>query len=128
MKPPDPVVHARCGGCRRLITDKGPRAKSCTKCDKRRKNTKARARTARRPYGATNSASAPQCAYCPRRHIARRARIVAWALPAPALVLRHPAKPITDPPNDAALLRMQIGTVLEPVVVDNCQHLRRHAL
>ena len=26
---------------------------------------------------------------------------------------------VTDPPSDAALLRMQIGTVLEPVVVDN---------
>ena len=44
MKPPEPIIHARCGGCRRLITDKGPRAKSCKPCDKRRKNDKERAR------------------------------------------------------------------------------------
>ena len=116
MKPPDPVVHARCGGCRRLITDKGPRAKSCKPCDKRRKNDKERARrgvvadrirhrdraAVRYAQDGTLEVRASSLGQCRRK-----------------LYYTATGEPITDAPSDAALLRMRIGTVLEPVVVDN---------
>ena len=116
MKPPDPIVHAHCGGCRRLITDKGPRAKSCTRCDKYRKNTKARAQrgavadrirhrdraAVRYAQDGTLEVRASSLGQCRRK-----------------LWYTATGGRVTDPPSDAALLRMRIGTVLEPVVVDN---------
>ena len=116
MKPPEPIIHARCGGCRQLITDKGPRAKSCSKCDKRRKNAKARAQRST-AVRRDEFRKRPAVRYAMdgvldvRASSLGRCRRQLWYHATDELV--------TDPPSDAALLRMQIGTVLEPVVVDN---------
>ena len=117
MKPPEPIIHARCGGCRQLITDKGPRAKSCTASATNGARMPRLARNARRPSRRDEFRKRPAVRYAMdgvldvRASSLGRCRRQLWYHATDELV--------TDPPSDAALLRMQIGTVLEPVVVDN---------